>query len=257
MKKFLTIVLAACAIGTLAIPAARAAEMASESRPIDARITRINIDGPIGVRIKQGATPALTVFAEQRYLPNVSTEQSGDVLHIGAELHNVHTGFGKGQVVRIELTLPSLREVISCGVGPSYISGFSGETMNLSLDGVGAINFSGQYRQLTARLGGVGDLNINAGDSELVTIHHPGLGRVALSGQTRKLQADLSGVGNLDAKPLVSDNVNLNLNGLGNATVYAKTSVHLTLNGLGSVTVYGQPAERNVTVNSMGKVSWK
>jgi hypothetical protein len=47
------------------------------------------------------------------------------------------------------------------------------------------------------------------------------------------------------------------LSGLGNATVNARDSATLSLSGLGSVTVYGKPQNRNVSVDGLGKVSWK
>jgi hypothetical protein len=206
--------------------------------------------------IRRGATPALTIFAEQRYIRSITSAQNGDSLRIGANLQGMHIKLGKDQI-RAELTLPALSEVTTAGVGPSDITGFTGDEIRLSLEGVGAVNFNGQYKRVHARLAGVGDMNLTTGAAENVVINHPGLGRVTVTGSARDLKANLSGMGSLDAQKMMAENVTLQLNGLGSASVYAKTSANLTLNGLGSVTAYGQPATRNVAVDGLGKVNWK
>jgi hypothetical protein len=71
------------------------------------------------------------------------------------------------------------------------------------------------------------------------------------------LRATLGGLGGLNAQQFQADAVNLELSGLGNATVNARDSATLSLSGLGSVTVYGKPQNRNVSVDGLGKVSWK
>ena len=47
------------------------------------------------------------------------------------------------------------------------------------------------------------------------------------------------------------------MSGLGNASVLARQNAVLNLSGLGSVTVYGKPPRRTVSVDGLGKVSWK
>ena len=54
-----------------------------------------------------------------------------------------------------------------------------------------------------------------------------------------------------------ADTVNVDLSGLGNASVTAHQNANLSLSGLGSVTVYGKPLNRKVSVDGLGKVSWK
>jgi hypothetical protein len=49
----------------------------------------------------------------------------------------------------------------------------------------------------------------------------------------------------------------LDLSGLGNAIVTAHQNANLNLSGMGSVTVYGKPLNRKVSVDGLGKVSWK
>jgi hypothetical protein len=55
---------------------------------------------------------------------------------------------------------------VSEGVGASTVSGFSGDKIVLALDGAGAVTLNGSYRNVDARLGGVGSLNIDAAKAE-------------------------------------------------------------------------------------------
>jgi hypothetical protein len=80
---------------------------------------------------------------------------------------------------------------------------------------------------------------------------------LTLHGRSKWLKADLGGLGGLFAQQFHADNVNVDLSGLGNATVNARQNATLNLSGLGSVTVYGKPRNRNVSVDGLGKVSWK
>jgi hypothetical protein len=84
-----------------------------------------------------------------------------------------------------------------------------------------------------------------------------GAGYITLGGRSKMLHATLGGLGGLNAQQFQADSVNVELSGLGNATVTAKTNATLNLSGLGSVTVYGKPLNRNVSVDGLGKVSWK
>jgi hypothetical protein len=84
-----------------------------------------------------------------------------------------------------------------------------------------------------------------------------GAGVVTLSGTSKWLKASLGGLGSLDAQQFHADTVNLDLSGLGNAIVSAKQSANLNVSGLGSVTVLGKPVNRSVSVDGLGKVSWR
>jgi hypothetical protein len=113
------------------------------------------------------------------------------------------------------------------------------------------------YKTISATLGGVGSMNIQGFNSEGIDLNLRGAGYVTLKGHSKWLKASLGGLGGLDAQHFHVDTVNLDLSGLGNATVSARNSANLSLSGLGSVTVYGKPTNRSVSVDGLGKVSWK
>ena len=255
MNKFLGL---ACVAVALTLPAgsAIADDVVSETRAVDARTVKVKLDGVINLRVKQGATPSLTLYGEKRQLARVKSTQSGETLRIDNDESSWKFSNEKHEV-RAELTLPNLNEFTSEGVGSTEVSGFTGDTITIALDGAGSIKVNSNYKNIYSRLGGVGSLNLNANASEMVDLTMRGAGSITVNGNSRVLRAKLGGVGSLDAKGLQSDSVDLDLSGLGGATVYAKNAANLRLSGLGSATVYGNPASRNATSRGLGSVSWK
>ncbi|SFC16770.1 GIN domain-containing protein [Massilia yuzhufengensis] len=237
--------------------AAAGQETVTETRPVDARVVRVKLDGVVNLKLRQGATPLLVLTGDPRLLGKTTTLQSGDTLNIGTETRGVSINLGRSMGLHAELTLPNLREVSSESVGGTVISGFSGDELELRLDGAGSMNVSCNYKVLTANLGGVGSMKIHGINSDSVELNLSGAGYVTLSGRSRLLKAELGGLGGLDAQGFTAENVTLELSGLGNATVTAKESANLTLSGLGSVTVHGKPLNRKASVDGLGKVSWK
>jgi hypothetical protein len=236
--------------------AAEPVETGSETRAIDARVVRVKLDGLIDLKLTQGAVPALVISGNRLLLSKTTTDQHGDTLTIGTE----DKGFKLGRHahgLRAELTLPALREVASESVGWTDISGFSGDELDLKLDGAGAMKVDCSYRLVTAVLGGVGSMNIQGGNYEGIDLNLRGAGYVTLRGSSKWLKANLGGLGGLDAQYFLADTVNLNLSGLGNAVVSARQNANLNVSGLGSVTVHGKPVNRSVSVDGLGKVSWK
>jgi hypothetical protein len=96
-----------------------------------------------------------------------------------------------------------------------------------------------------------------AGGSDGIDLDLRGAGYVTLTGKSKWLKADMNGLGGLDAQKFDVDSAKIDLSGLGNATIVAHQSVDLDLSGLGSVTVYGKPLNRKVSVDGLGRVSWK
>jgi hypothetical protein len=258
MNKYLKLGFATAALGTALGPALAApAETATETRSVDARVVRVKLDGVIDLKLRQGAVPMLALTADKRVLAKTTTVQNGDTINIGTETRGFNVKMGRHNGVRAELTLPHLREVTSESVGSTVISGFAGDELELALEGAGSMKVSCDYRVVTASLGGVGSMNIQGNNSEGIELNLRGAGYVTLVGRSKWLKASLGGLGGLDAQQLLVDTVTLELSGLGNATVSARENANLNLSGMGSVTVYGKPLNRSVSVDGLGKVSWK
>lgn len=257
MSKYLNIGVAIAAFFALigSAFAANGDETVTETRAVDARAVRVKLDGVIDLKLRQGPVPALVITGDKRWLEKTTVVQHGDTLNIGTEMRGFK--LHRHNSVRAELTLPNLREVSSESVGWTEIRGFSGDELDLSLEGAGSMKVSCDYRIVTASLGGVGSMNIEGVDSEGIDLNLRGAGFVKLQGRSKWLKATLGGLGGLDAQHFQVDTVNLELSGLGNASVTARENANLNLSGMGSVTVYGKPANRSVSVDGLGKVSWK
>jgi hypothetical protein len=253
MNKFVNATMMAVALYAGGAGAAQAADIASESRAVDARIVKVVLDGVIDLKLKQGTQPALVISGERRYLPNVVVSRSGETLRIGTDLRGIHVG---RPALRAELTLPNLSELVSAGVGSADVQGFSGERIRVALDGAGAVQLQAHYRSVDANLNGAGSMKVDTGLAESVALNLRGAGRMVVSGESRNLRAHLGGVGSLDAQQLKSDSVDVDMTGMGGATVFAKTSANLRLTGLGSATVYGRPASRSTSAHGLGRVNW-
>lgn len=233
-------------------------ERISQQRAIDARVVKVKLGGVIDLHIKQGVTPSLVLTGDKQHIAKIIVTQSGDTLNIDSE-GGRNWNFGKNNKhdVRAELTVPNLNELVSHGVGATDVHGFTGNELKISLDGAGSVDVDSKYKNLTARLGGVGSMTLDPVNADQVDLKLRGAGHIEIKGTSKMLRADLGGVGSLDAQTLVADAVELDMSGLGGATVYAKTSAKVKLSGMGSASVYGKPVTRSADAKGMGSISWK
>lgn len=254
MKKLFGMTVLAASLFTFA--GAIQAEQIAQPRTIDARITKVNLDGVVNLYIKQGPTASLRIIGERDEVAKVKVTRTTDTINIEADGRHWHFGSNNKREIRAELTVPNLTEIVSHGVGETEIAGFNGDALKLSLEGAGAMNVTSTYRNVVARLGGVGSMTLNSGNSDQIDVKLRGAGHIEINGNSRLLRADLGGLGALDAEKLIADAVELDMSGLGGAEVYAKYSANLKLNGMGSATVHGNPAKRTADASGMGSVSW-
>ncbi|RLM48829.1 DUF2807 domain-containing protein, partial [Halobellus sp. Atlit-31R] len=77
LSKFGLAFVALCASILACIGVARAApDVATETRPIDARVVRVKLDGVVDLKIRQGNTPLLVLTGDPRLLGKTTTLQS-------------------------------------------------------------------------------------------------------------------------------------------------------------------------------------
>jgi hypothetical protein len=241
--------------------ASAAPDVATETRPIDAKVVRVKLDGLVDLVLRQGTPAALVVRGDPKWVRRTSTEQNGDTLTIETEMRQVRLTdrlvMHEMSGLRVELTLPQLREVVSESLGSTTVAGFAGDDLDLTLDGPGSMHVNSNYKRISANVGGVGGMYITGLNCDSVEINLHGAGGITLNGRAKVLKADLGGLGGLNAQQFVAESVNLDLSGLGSATVTAHQNAVLNLSGMGSVTVYGKPLNRKVALEGLGKVSWK
>jgi len=225
----------------------------SDTRSVARPVRAIDLGGPIDLTLRQGAVASLVVRSEQRLLGNIDTHiDAAGTLHIdtvGMLLHH-------RQPLQVSLVLPSIEAIMVRGSGDSTVSGFSGERIELELNGSGQLKFNGRFRQVQAAIHGSGELDINGGASDQVEAALIGSGALTVAGSARRFKAALTGSGDIDARHLGADQVKLKLMGSGDAVVTALQAVNVTLRGSGDVLVHGAPPQRNVSRDGSGEVSF-
>jgi hypothetical protein len=226
--------------------------LATEKRPLGASIATVDLSGPINLTLRQGPAASLDVRGEQRLLANVDTEVEGGTLHIGPRGILLR----HRQPIEVTLVLPALEHLNISGSGQSTVSGFSGERIDLNVDGSAGLRFNGRYREIDAGLRGSGEVELTGGNCERVSADVKGTGRMTLVGASRELRAEITGSGELDARHLRAENASLTHNGSGSSAAYASKRVQVEMTGSGDVTVYGNPDRREVSRNGSGSVSF-
>ncbi|HEX8954972.1 MAG TPA: head GIN domain-containing protein [Burkholderiaceae bacterium] len=226
--------------------------MKTETRTIDGAVTVINANGPVDLVLRQGATPAMLVIAEERLLPRIKTRQQGNALEIDFQ----DTLFHSNHPMRIELTLPKLEQLSLHGSGDARVSGFSGDKVVLTLRGSGNMRFDGVYQHVTASTMGSGDLEMTTGSGADADLSILGSGAITASGQNKATTMRIMGSGDLNTENLHTDELKLDVMGSGDSSVYATKSVEINLHGSGDVSVRGNPVQRNVNRMGSGDISW-
>jgi hypothetical protein len=222
----------------------------SERRSITREVQAVELSGPIDLTLRYGAQPGLLVRGEQRLLPNIETRQDGRVLLIGTR----GIVLRHRQPIEVELTLPALDRVGVDGSGATRVNGFSGELIELELNGSGSLDFNGRYRQAKAVVRGSGELSLDAGNSDSVHAELSGSGTLTLAGAARLFDAASNGSGTLDGQRLRAERVKVRQTGSGDASVTAQASVAAAVSGSGDIDVYGNPPERSSSRTGSGEV---
>jgi len=226
--------------------------LSTETRTVGNGINAVELSGPIDLTLRYGPAASLEVRGEQRLLGNVETSQDGGTLHI----------FTRGIVLRHNrpleavLVLPALASLNVSGSGDSTVDGFSGERIDVGLDGSGSVKFNGRFRKVAAGLHGSGYLEVMGGNSDSVDADVVGSGHLTLLGGCKALNARSTGSGELDARHLRADTVVVEQLGSGSSTVAARQSVAATIRGSGDIEVYGNPNQRSINRTGSGDVSF-
>ncbi|MCB1917815.1 MAG: DUF2807 domain-containing protein [Rhodocyclaceae bacterium] len=208
----------------LAIAAAGASGTASgaatvrESRPV-AGFTRVVMDAPGELTIRQGRHEALQIEAEPRLLPKIASEVRNGVLYldIRAEI------FQTSHPLRFDLTVERLDTLTVTSSADVRTGPLRTKRLRLELDGSGNIVIEGlDAARLETQLTGSADFTVGGGRVAQQILHATGSGDYA-SGEMQSATARIE------------------LAGSGNATVRASQQIDVLSTGSGDLHYLGNP----------------
>lgn len=191
---------------------------ATEDRDVGA-ITAVSLSGVGDLTILSGATPALSVTADDNVLPLVETETDGATLTLRTKSR---TDIKPKTKIAYTLTVPRLSAVTASGAG--------NVTAHQLTTGA-----------LTVKLSGAGAANLENVACKSLTLQLSGAGVARASGVTERLTVKLSGAGEIDASGLKTSLADVQVSGAGTASVFATLELKARVSGAGNVNYKGRP----------------
>lgn len=175
----------------------------------------VNIKGPVNIYVDVGKAQSVKVSGRPDYVGKISTVVEGGVLRVIYEKdQNGSVDMKDGD--KITITVPALTSFRVLGAGESRVTNISGERIDISFEGAGALYASGNVKLLR------------------------------MKGQ---------GVGSMDTKDLHAERADVNFNGMGEVKVYASDTLNMVVGGMGNFTYFGNPKHVNKSATGIGKIS--
>lgn len=172
----------------------------------------LRVGGTANATIRVGPAPSVTVTASAGTLARLTTEVRNGTLVVEQK----GGWFWNGDDVKLQITVPALREVTVNGAGNVEVQEARGESLRLTLQGAGNVVARGEVDQLDVTINGAGN-------------------------------GELSGLRARTVKAVV--------NGAGTVTVHAVEALDAVVNGVGKLRYVGSPAKLDTRINGVGNVS--
>jgi hypothetical protein len=141
--------------------------------------------------------------------------------------------------VRIDISAPTLKKIVSTGVG------------DVKVNGKFTVN------DLTIVSKGVGDVEIKNLDCGKLDVTLTGVGDVELTGKAKVAEMSLNGVGDIEAYKLEVEELNVTSRGVGDVECYATKSLNATSSGVGGISYKGSPKSKQIVSKGIGGVKKK
>jgi len=183
-------------------------------------VHRVELRGPIGLVVKQGAIEQLTLHTDDNIAGLIETTVSEGVLRIGVRPGaNFRTRHAIGATVQLK----DLSALTVLGPGDVTCDGLDTQSLDVTA-------------------GGSGEVRLDTLHSAVVAVLLQGSGAVRLSGSSAKQNYVIEGSGELDAEEFVGRAVAVRVKGSGNARIWATQSLWVEISGSGNVRYRGQAA---------------
>ena len=177
-----------------------------------AAFTSIITDGAFDITVVSQKQYSLQIEGDDNILPMIGAEVSGNVLHI-----KNRSSYSVSQPVKIMISVPNLEAVTSNGAGKIKITDLKNDRFELDVNGVPAVE---------------------------------------ASGETKFLKIKANGAGNIDTDRLRATRADVNSNGVTQIDLFAREQLDVVVSGPSNVTYEGDPVV-NKTINGPGTVQKK
>jgi hypothetical protein len=192
----------------------------------------LRLDSSVDVHARQGATPGVSVRADDNIEPLIDTVLEGDTLVVrmkkGASYSTHHA-------VVVDVVFTSLTAAQQRGSGDLHIDTVSGPKFESSISGSG-------------------DLQIDHAQVGSFALSIAGSGDVVLSGSADEARIAIAGSGDVDARRFVARKVGVSISGSGDAHVNATEAIDARVAGSGDVTYAGHPHDVSRRVSGSGSI---
>ena len=192
----------------------------------------LRLDSSVDVHAHQGATPSVTVHADDNIEPLIETATDGDTLVVRMKKG---TSFRTHHNVVVDVTFTSLSAVQQRGSGDLHIDSIAGPKFESSISGSG-------------------DLQIEHAQLGAFALSIAGSGDVVINGTADEARIGIAGSGDVNARNFVARKVSVSISGSGDARVNATEALEAKVAGSGDVSYSGHPRDVSRRVSGSGSI---
>lgn len=192
----------------------------------------LRLDSSVDVQAHQGATPSVTVHADDNIAPLVETTVEGDMLVVRMKKGANYTTHHK---VVVDVVFTTLTAVQQRGSGDLHIDKISGPKFESSI-------------------AGSGDLAIDSAQVGAFALSIAGSGDVVIAGTADEARFGIAGSGDINARNFPAKKVSVSISGSGDAHVNATETLEAKVAGSGDVTYSGKPRDVSRRVSGSGSI---
>jgi hypothetical protein len=192
----------------------------------------LRLDSSVDVHARQGATPSVSVHADDNIEPLVETAVEGDALVVRMKKG---TSYSTHHKVVVDVVFTTLTAAQQHGSG------------DLHIDKLTAPKFE-------SSIAGSGDLQIDSVQVDDLAVSIRGSGDVKIAGRANAARYKIDGSGDISAGDLVAKRVEVSISGSGDAHVHATDTIEARVAGSGDVTYGGHPHDVSRTVAGSGSI---
>ena len=192
----------------------------TEARTLDT-FDRIQVDGATNIVLRQEATQAVSVEADDNIVPIITTRvRNGELLIDNTQSYRSQNS------VTVYVSIPTISALQVRGSSDVFgATMLEGDVLSVEVSGSGDVDLELYYSELTTRITGASD--------------------ITLAGEVMKQTVSVTGSGNYRARELQSEECLIDVTGSGDGVVSVSRLLNVSVTGSGDVVYYGNPEVRS------------